>query len=194
MKVYLGRYTTNKKVKGEWIEGKPRKIRVRIDKWDTWSMDHTLAYIVLPMLKQLKETKHGAPNTDDNDVPRELQSSAAPKPECEYDVDENHFKRWDYILDEMIWSFEQELDDEAEDQFHSGVAHVMWQPLGEDYEPMGDPIESEDKSKDSFVKAWRMVKGPNDTHTYDAEGAKKYYDRKKNGFRLFGKYYQDLWD
>ena len=25
---------------------------VKIDRWDTWSMDHTLSYIVLPMLKQ----------------------------------------------------------------------------------------------------------------------------------------------
>ena len=26
---------------------------VKIDRWDTWSMDHTLAHIILPMLKQL---------------------------------------------------------------------------------------------------------------------------------------------
>jgi hypothetical protein len=38
-----------------WIESKrTRTIRVKIDRWDTWSMDHTLSYIVLPMLKQLK--------------------------------------------------------------------------------------------------------------------------------------------
>lgn len=28
-------------------------------------MDHTLAYIIVPMLKQLKDTQHGAANTDD---------------------------------------------------------------------------------------------------------------------------------
>ena len=32
----------------------PRINYVKIDKWDTWSMDHTLGLIVLPMLKQLK--------------------------------------------------------------------------------------------------------------------------------------------
>ena len=26
---------------------------IRIDRWDTWSMDHTLADIILPMLRQL---------------------------------------------------------------------------------------------------------------------------------------------
>ena len=31
----------------------PRIEYVKIDRWDTWSMDHTLALIVLPMLKQL---------------------------------------------------------------------------------------------------------------------------------------------
>src|SRR6056300_1710880 len=39
----------------EWIESKrDRKIKIRIDKYDTWAMDHTLALIALPMLKQLK--------------------------------------------------------------------------------------------------------------------------------------------
>ena len=42
---------------------------VRIDRYDTWSMDHTLADIILPMLKQLDATKHGAPHVDDEDVP-----------------------------------------------------------------------------------------------------------------------------
>ena len=46
-----------------------RTINVRIDDFDTWSMDHTLAPIILPMLIQLKETKHGSPKVDDADVP-----------------------------------------------------------------------------------------------------------------------------
>ena len=32
----------------------PRIMYVKLDRWDTWSMDHTLAYIILPMLKQLQ--------------------------------------------------------------------------------------------------------------------------------------------
>ena len=35
-----------------------QKISVRIDRWDTWSIDTTLAHIIVPMLKQLKESKH----------------------------------------------------------------------------------------------------------------------------------------
>lgn len=80
---------------------------VKIDKWDTWSMDATLAKIILPMLKQLKESKHGSPMTDDEDVPEELRSTSASPKVNEWDVDENHFKRWDWIMDQMIWSFEE---------------------------------------------------------------------------------------
>ena len=51
----------------QWVWDKiDRKIDyVKIDRWDTWSMDHTLSYIILPMLKQLKDSKHGGPRVDD---------------------------------------------------------------------------------------------------------------------------------
>ena len=82
-----------------WIESKrSRKIKVRIDRWDTWSMDHTLSYIVLPMLKQLNKTKHGAPFVDDEDVPEYLRSTAAEPKENEWDTDSNHFLRWNASL------------------------------------------------------------------------------------------------
>lgn len=101
-----------------WVEKrKERKIKIRIDPWDTWSMDHTLSLIILPMLKQLKETKHGGPFVDDEDVPEHLRSTAAPPKKDEYDVDDNHFKRWDYVLDEMIFSFTSEVDDSWRNSF-----------------------------------------------------------------------------
>ena len=55
----------------QWVGEKiyPRIEYVKIDRWDTWSMDHTLGMIALPMLRQLKATKHGAPLVDDEDVP-----------------------------------------------------------------------------------------------------------------------------
>lgn len=58
----------------------PRVEYIKIDKYDTWGMDTTLAMIVVPMLKQLKATKHGVP----------------------YDLTE---EEWNVILDEMIWAF-----------------------------------------------------------------------------------------
>ena len=60
-----------------WFDRRTQRVKVHIDQWDTWSMDHTLASVVLPMLKQLQETKHGSPCTDDEDVPEELRSTNA---------------------------------------------------------------------------------------------------------------------
>src|SRR5210317_1360023 len=50
-----------------YLDQKDRNIKIQIDRYDTWSMDHTLALLVVPMLKQLKETKHGAPYVDVED-------------------------------------------------------------------------------------------------------------------------------
>jgi hypothetical protein len=140
---------------------------VKIDRYDTWSMDHTLAHIIHPMLIQLHETKHGAPFTEDEDVPEELRSTSSAPKENEWDTDDNHFARWDWILTEMIWAFYQELrdDDEAEFFDHS-----------ESGESGGDFNERVGKLK------------------VDREGLQTHQERKANGFRLFGKYYQALWD
>ena len=108
-----------------WFDRRTQKIKVRIDKWDTWSMDHTLAHIVLPMLVQLKATQHGHPA----------------------DLTE---QEWDLILDEMIWAFEQKCRDD-------------WM---EDY----------------------------DYNKWDSEGVKAHQERMTNGFNLFGKYFESLWD
>jgi hypothetical protein len=88
-----------------------RKVKIRIDPYDTWSMDHTLGLIIVPMLKQLKETKHGSPFVADEDVPEELRSTSAPAKENEWDIDDNHHKRWEWVIDEMIWAFEQTIDE-----------------------------------------------------------------------------------
>ena len=101
-----------------WFDRRQQKIKVKIDKWDTWSMDHTLASIVLPMLKQLKATKHGAPIVDDKDVPKELRSKNAPPKENMWDTDANHFLRWDWVLDEMIWAFEQKCRDDWDGDYY----------------------------------------------------------------------------
>jgi hypothetical protein len=154
----------------------PKINYVKIDKWDTWSMDHTLSYIILPMLKQLKETKHGAPFVDDEDVPEELKSTSAPPKENEWDTDGNHFKRWDHVLDEMIFAFEHKVDDDWENDFSSGEFDMKF-------------VKCEDNPELST-----MVEGPNHTYVTDYEGIRKIHERMKNGFRLFGKYYEGLWD
>jgi hypothetical protein len=156
----------------------PRVEYVKIDRYDTWSMDHTLAHIILPMLKQLRDSKHGAPYVDDEDVPKELWSIYA-FPKQEYDTDGNHFKRWDWVLDEMIFAFECKNDDSWQEAFSSGVAD--YKSVSCEWHENGKP------------KLFKMVEGPNHTYKCDYEGMKLVEDRIQNGFRLFGKYYQNLW-
>jgi hypothetical protein len=43
-------------------------------------------------------------------------------------------------------------------------------------------------------KYYTMKKGPRDTHKVDMEGMQRMQERITNGFRLFGKYYENLWD
>jgi len=77
-----------------FLDRRVQKIKIHIDRWDTWSMDHTLAYIVLPMLKQLKERKHGAPYVDLKDVPKELHGKKLTKKQKDNgEVDDKYFER-----------------------------------------------------------------------------------------------------
>ena len=159
-----------------WIHSKQKRvIEVKIDRWDTWGMDHTLAYIILPMLKQLNKDKHGAPYVELEDVPKELHGKKLTKKQKETgDVDDKHFERWDWVMNEMIFAFESKIDDSWEAQFESG--------------------ESDHQLLQLENGMSQMIDGPNHTKVYDWEGRKKYEERIQNGFRLFGKYYQSLWD
>ena len=147
---------------------------IRIDRYDTWSMDHTLTDIILPMLKQLQATKHGSPNVDDEDVPEYLRSHMAQPKENEWDTDSLWHMRWDWALNEMIWAFEQKVQDDAEGQFFDHSAYEN------DHVPIKEWL-ADIKNRTSKVK-------------YDEAGQRAWQDRKANGFRLFGKYYEALWD
>ena len=165
----------------KWIDRKKkRKISVRIDKYDTWGMSETLGYIARPMLKQLRDKKHGAPQVELEDVPENLRPNESDVERYNTDgtTDDLFFKRWDWVMDEMIFAFES-LDGGAnqdwEDQFTTG-----------EYDYRFKKIDEKGTSE--------MVRGPNHTAETDWEGRKAYAERVANGFRLFGKYYQSLWD
>ena len=157
----------------------PKIDYVKIDRYDTWSMDHTLADIILPMLKQLNTEKHGAPHVDDEDVPMELQSWVSPSKD-EYDTDGNHFARWDWVMNEMIFAFECKVNDTWQEKFSSGEHDMKTVPC--EWDENGKP------------KMYQYVEGPNHTYKCDYEGIAEVQKRITNGYRLFGKYYEALWD
>ena len=151
----------------QWIDKKKkRQVYVRIDKFDTWGMDHTLALIVLPMLYQLKATKQGSPHVDDFDCPQHLWSTHAKPRENEWDTDEFWHQRWEYVLNEMIWAFEQYQKDDDTNEFydHSKVDNNA------PFETQVHQIE------------------------VDREALNHHEHRKRQALKLFGKYYQALWD
>ncbi len=139
MKVRIGNPTKSK-----------QKVRVRIDKHDTWDMDITLAHIVVPMLKQLLSTVQYCPPVDITDVPNSFRWKEA------YGYDELtecklYAGRWKWVLKEMLFAFENKIDYSFEDAYFTDDG-------------------------------------------YDEAGMKKHQERVANGFRLFGKYYESLWD
>ena len=162
----------------------PKINYVKIDYWDVWSMDSTLSPIILPMLKKLQEVKHGAPFVDDEDVPERLRSTtkaAIKSKKNSWDTDCNHFRRWDWVLDEMIWAFEQLVDDEHDAKFFTGESDIVWEPSKE--------LDANGKSL-----TYEMKRGPKDTRKFDKKGFTKHNARIDNGVRLFGKYFRALWD
>ena len=132
-----------------YLDDKQRKIKVKIHCYDTWSIDYTLAPIILPMLIQLKAEKHGAPCVDYEDVPKELRPSKKEIAAYNKDgtTDENFFVRWDWVMDEMIYAFDCKAN------------------------------------KDEVFMRFN-----------DEDEIRKEQERISNGFRLFGKYYESLWD
>lgn len=143
MKVMIGPY------KDEGV----RKVQVAIHDYDTWSADHTLSLIILPLLKRLKELKHGSPIVDQEDVPQNLRTTYPAMYNGQLDLFNTYDEigdmedplihaRWNYVLDEMIWAHQQI------------IADIDWE------------LE--------MNLEWSL--------------------RIQTGLKLFGKYYQSLWD
>jgi hypothetical protein len=174
----------------QWIHDfKKRKVKVHIDYYDVWSMDSTLSPIILPMLKKLKEVKHGSGYIDLEDVPECMRLTNTEDYDSQStfdfyndpDLTRQNIKcdvhtRYEWALDEMIWAFEQLNDENWEDQYWKTKPEIDF----DEY--------PEDEGKTSKPLRWK-VEGE-----ADWEGMQKHRDRIQNGLRLFGKYFQTLWD
>ena len=171
MEVKIKRYKSGKN------NGSIRKNEVKLDKEDSWSADWTIAQIAHPLLKQLQETKHGAPFVDDEDVPEELRSTSCAPKENEWDTDANWFKRWDYVLDEIIFAM-QEISNYNENE-PKMYKHVGDLEFGEIDESTGLG-----EIKSLGVERIPEMEEPN----------RQYHKRIQQGCVLFGKYFQNLWD
>ena len=176
MKVNIGKYP--KKANGK------RKIVVQIDNYDTWSLDHTLALIIYPALLQLKATKQGVPSEFTNE-PNSNQETFDFYQEAYDDEWKQGIERWDDTLDKMIWSFEQLLKGDYDDQYHHGKAEYDWVKSNKTYpNPVTGILEP----------TYQMVDKNPDEHWYDSVGHQKHDERIQEGLELFGKYFRSMWD
>ena len=174
-----------------WIHSKKkRKIVVKIDRWDHWNLGGTLAPIILPLLKALKEHKHGSGYIDLEDVPEYMRTTSFEEYEAQscfdfYHEDKEERKydihdRYEWALDEMIWAFEQlQPDYDWEDQYSSGDVDMLSVPCK--WDDNGKPLLYEFKD------------GPEHTYKVDWDARMAHQKRIDNGLRLFGKYFQTLW-
>jgi hypothetical protein len=170
-----------------WSNNRKRDIDVEIDHYDVWSADHTLALIILPLLKKLRDHRHGSPHVDDEDVPENLRSTSAPPKENEWDTDDNYHARWVWAFDEMIWAFEQHAmgSEVWEDQFIHNY---------EQLEILWDKIDDGEFKNHSQLKLNYQKDPSKPPYFRDEEGIKAHRERMANGRRLFAKYYEGLWD
>ena len=141
---------------------------VKIDKYDTWNMDSTLAKIILPMLVQLKSTKHG--------IPGEFATTGGENWSSQahfdfYETNDELFKKaageWDAVLDKMIFAFEYILDESWQDACCTGEF---------------------DTTKDIGQEGWAG------TYKCDYTAMNKVQEQIQEGLELFGKHYVHLWD
>jgi hypothetical protein len=165
-----------------WLEkmrGK-RKEKVVIHRYDAWSADHTLALIIAPLLRTVKEDKHGIPGEFLGEEYNTLTSSK--EFWDEKDGGPLHIradvlfkeaeKKWDETLDHMIWAFEEYVKDDWDEQYWTGE--------------FGD-ISFEDNGDGTS----KMLSSGN--RECDLEGRQKHWEKMHNGIKLFAEHFPSLW-
>jgi hypothetical protein len=150
-----------------------RRVNITIDYHDTYSMDYTLALIILPMLIQLKNSKHGIPSNFVNEPSSSGQECFDFYKDDNVEFQEGQ-KKWDETLDKMIWSFQQLVEDDFDSKYHHGKTEFDFEKTVNGMSQLVD-------------------KNPNG-HWYDVEGHNLHNERIQEGLELFGKYYRSLWD
>lgn len=169
------------------INRKSSKIKVKIDPWDTWSLDTTLAPIIFSALLQLKNNKLGVP-TEFADVGGDGSSRQYAfdfYDESYSDAFDVGLSKWKEALDKMIWAFYQVAFDNYSSKYHHGEMEIDWKELDETtYNPFTKKNE----------KLYEMVDMNPGDHWYDQVGQELHEKRIQEGLELFGKYYRALWD
>ena len=138
---------------------------VRIDRSDTLDLYTDLAQIIHPALIEFKKRNDGCFEVKPEDCPFSVND------ESDTGFSE---QRYNWVMDEMIWTFNEVLNDLSQEKFWSGESDFFFEDIL-------------DTTKQ------RVVKGPNHTRVFDSEAFGQHKARVDNGLRLFGVYYLNLW-
>lgn len=82
---------------------------VEVASKDCWSLDYVLAQVIHPALVKFRSDLHSSARVDNEDVPEALRISP------EKEETQSWMSRWEYVLDEMIWGFNQIASSEADE-------------------------------------------------------------------------------
>lgn len=157
-----------------WVKNKYQKLRYGYSHYDAWDFKSRHAEWCVPRLKHLRDNHIGYPvQMEDEEYLGDTQSVAPEKGNWE---SEKHFdecsKKWEDILNKMIWSFEH-LDDHIEPIYP------------DDYDKRQKKFTYEDGSV-----AYEAL----DDRKPDYTPIEEHEKRVQEGLDLFAKYYQNLWD
>jgi len=159
-----------------------RKIKIKVDGFDVWGADHTIALIVAPILVELRDQQNGIPSVSNEDVPPNLHYESN---DGGYDavMEDLGEQRWKFVLGEMIWTFtELAKDGEGEDQFRHNSDQL-------------ELVYNDSKLDNAKTLTFNHQKDPDKLKYWvDDVGLSEYRKRKENGLQLFAKYYGALWN
>ena len=162
---------------GKFPKSGERRIDIKIENFDTWNLDHSIAMILYPALLQLKEIKQGLPSEfaevgGEDWSPQQCFDFYSETTSACFALGE---KRWDEVMDKMIWSFQQLCLANYDDKYHHGEMKIRW------------------TEEDSQGLSTMIDENPTE-HWYDNVGHQLHQDRIQEGLDLFARYYRNLGD
>lgn len=98
-------------------------IKIKIDVYDLYNADYTLALVILPVLRELRKQEQFSFNVELEDVPIELHPPVTEKVSNCLDIDNLYFKRVRYVMDEMINAFDS-IVNEYEDKDYNEMVRI----------------------------------------------------------------------
>lgn len=150
-----------------WCISTYQKWRYGVSDEECWNLNTTFARYILPRLKHFRSmNRMGVPGN------MFVKYHSIDEAETEEGV-----KRWNAILDEMIWTFEYIVNDET-------------------FNAIPDTKPFRSKNVEDWADSIGREKCPEEQALWDAYFAKSQTleDRKNKGLELFAKYFDNLWD